>query len=465
MAKISLFKGRKIRKVFHNKEWWFVIADVVSVLADSSDPQQYIQKLKQRDPELCQGWVQIVLTLDLTTEGGRQKVNCATTEGIFRIIQSIPSPKAEPFKRWLARVGYERVQEIEDPELATKRTRLLYKLKGYPDDWIEKRMRGIAIREELTDEWQKRGADKSKDYEILTAEISKATFGVTPSQHKKIKGIKQQNLRDHMDDFELIFTMLGERSTTEIHRTEDSHGTLKLKKDAKAGGNIAGNARKALEKKIGRSVVSKKNYLGLSQKKLGFSFIELIVVIAILAIVVVIAMGDYGFAAKQARVQVASEELIAALEEARVNSQTSAGTAGGAAVQESGPRCWGVVVETDGEASTNGEQATFFGWGFSVETQSCVFDEVVLERAVSVDAQIQIDDIRKVEEVGSSSLGSVTVVFAPPSGDLVVYASLSEEPLGGVQQVEIDLSYDGSANEALQRTVKVVPATATFDML
>ena len=194
-------------------------------------------------------------------------MNCANTEGIFRIIQSIPSPKAEPFKRWLAKVGYERVQEIENPELATKRTRMLYKLKGYPDDWVEKRMNGIAIREELTDEWQKRGAREQKDYEILTAEISKATFGVTPSEYKKLKGLGRENLRDHMDDFELIFNMLGERATTEIHRTEDSKGVGKLKADAKAGGDISGGARKKLEERLGRSVVSKNNFLQKPEDK------------------------------------------------------------------------------------------------------------------------------------------------------------------------------------------------------
>ncbi len=180
--------------------------------------------MRRRDPELSKGWGQIATPPEINTTGGKQKVNCANTEGIFRIIQSIPSPKAEPFKCWLARVGYERVQEIEDPEVATKRTRMLYKLKGYSNDWIEKRMRGIVIREELTDEWKNRGAKEQKDYQILTAEISKATFGVTPSEYKKVKGLKRENLRDHMDDFELIFTMLGERSTTEIHRTENSKG-------------------------------------------------------------------------------------------------------------------------------------------------------------------------------------------------------------------------------------------------
>jgi hypothetical protein len=200
-------------------------------------------------------------------DGKMRETDCANTEGIFRIIQSIPSPKAEPFKRWLAKVGYERVQEIENPELATKRTRMLYGLKGYSDAWIEKRMRGIVIREELTDEWQKRGAQEKKDYEILTAEISKATFGITPSQYKKVKGLKRHNLRDHMDDFELIFTMLGERSTTEIHRLEDSQGVPKLKTDARRGGKVAEVARKALEKETGKPVVSKNNYLKKPENK------------------------------------------------------------------------------------------------------------------------------------------------------------------------------------------------------
>lgn len=265
-TKIALFKGREIRKTLHQNEWWFVVEDIVLALIDSSDPKQYIQRMKQRDPELTRGWVQIVHTLDVPTEGGKQKMLCANTESVFRIIQSIPSPKAEPFKRWLAKVGYERVQEIENPELATKRTRMLYKLKGYPEDWIEKRMRGIAIREELTDEWQQRGAKEQKDYEILTAEISKATFGVTPSEYKKMKGLQRENLRDHMDDFELIFSMLGERSTTEIHRQEKSEGVSKLQMDARRGGRIAGNARKELEKELGRPVVTKKNYLPKSRK-------------------------------------------------------------------------------------------------------------------------------------------------------------------------------------------------------
>ncbi|MCG2707330.1 MAG: Bro-N domain-containing protein, partial [Candidatus Omnitrophica bacterium] len=242
--------------------------DVIEVLTDSVNPRDYWFKMKIRVKEedgfqpstICR---QLKLS---APDGKMRETDCADTEGIFRIVQSVPSPKAEPFKRWLAKVGYERVQEIENPELATKRTRMLYKLKGYPDNWIEKRMRGIAIREELTDEWQKRGAQEKKDYEILTAEISKATFGITPSQYKKLKRLKRENLRDHMDDFELIFTMLGERSTTEIHRTEDSRGVPKLKSDAKAGGDIAGGARKQLEKRIKRPIVSRDNFLEQSRK-------------------------------------------------------------------------------------------------------------------------------------------------------------------------------------------------------
>lgn len=201
-TKIALFKGKEIRKTLHNDEWWFVITDVVAVLTESVNPAQYLKNIRNRDKELealfnpvDKGGVQIdpPLALPFPTAGGTQKMFCWNTEGIFRLIQSIPSPKAEPFKRWLAKVGFERVQEIENPELATKRTRMLYKLKGYSDDWIEKRMRGIAIREELTDQWQKRGAQEQKDYEILTAEISKATFGITPGQQQKFT--KQKILR------------------------------------------------------------------------------------------------------------------------------------------------------------------------------------------------------------------------------------------------------------------------------
>ena len=267
ITKIAIFRNRKIRKTIHKNEWWFVVEDVVLALIDSNDSKQYIQRMKLRDSELSKGWVQIVRTLAIETSGGKQKMNCANTEGIFRIIQSIPSPKAEPFKKWLARVGYERVQEIEDPELAQKRARALYKAKGYPEDWIERRMRSIAIREELTDQWQKHGVELAKEYEILTAEISKATFGVTPSDYKKIKGLKRQNLRDHMSDLELLFSQLGEAATTEITKTEHPKGFEKNKQVSKRGGKIAGDARSNLEKETGRKVITPKNYLPKKQSK------------------------------------------------------------------------------------------------------------------------------------------------------------------------------------------------------
>ncbi len=267
-TQIALFKGRQIRKTLQDSEWWFSVVDVCGALTDSPDAGAYWRKLKQRLTEEGSEVVTFCHGLKLPAPDGKMReTDCANTEGIFRIIQSIPSPKAEPFKRWLAKVGYERVREIENPELAARRTRMLYKLKGYSDEWIEMRMRGIVIRDELTDEWRKRGAAEEKDYEILTAEISKATFGVTPGEYKKLKGLKRQNLRDHMDDFELIFTMLGERSTTELHTTKNSKGLVELKSDAKTGGHVAAVARKELEKQLGRSVVSKKNYLKKPQNK------------------------------------------------------------------------------------------------------------------------------------------------------------------------------------------------------
>ena len=264
---IAVFRGKGIRKTIHSNEWWFVIADVVSVLTDSANPSGYIKDMRRRDKELSKGWGQIATPLLIETSGGNQKVNCANTEGVFRIVQSIPSPKAEPFKRWLAKVGYERVQEIEDPELATKRTRALYKAKGYSDDWIEKRMRGIAIREELTDEWKNREVRRETEYAILTAEIAKAAFGVTPGEHKKLKGLIRENLRDHMSDLELIFSMLGEAATTEITRVDDAKGFQESKRAAHKGGEVAGKARKDLEQKTRKKVVSPENYLDIPQKK------------------------------------------------------------------------------------------------------------------------------------------------------------------------------------------------------
>ena len=258
----AVFRGREVRKTIHNDEWWFSVADVVEVLTDTADVRQYVKKMRQRDPELSANWGTICTPLQiLAPDGKMRETNCANTEGIFRIIQSIPSPKAEPFKRWLAKVGYERIQEIEDPELATKRTRALYKAKGYPDDWIEKRMRGIAIREELTDEWCNRGVKADKEYSILTAEISKATFGMTPSEYLQFKGLTRQNLRDHMTDLELIFSMLGEAATTEIARNKDARGFDENKDAARRGGAVAGGARKKLEQESGKRVSTRQNYL------------------------------------------------------------------------------------------------------------------------------------------------------------------------------------------------------------
>ena len=271
-AHIALFQQKQVRQTIHNNEWWFVISDVITVLTDSPDPGDYLKKIRKRDPSLLdafKGRGQIVppLALEFHTPGGQQNLQCWNTEGIFRLIQSIPSPKAEPFKRWLARVGYERIQEIEDPELATKRSRALYKAKGYSDDWIEKRMRSIAIRDELTDEWKKRGVKEQREYAILTSEISAATFGLTPSQYAEFKRLKRENLRDHMTDLELIFSMLGEAATTEITRNRDVRGFPQNRKAARAGGAVAGNARRELETKSGRKVVTRENYLRLTQSE------------------------------------------------------------------------------------------------------------------------------------------------------------------------------------------------------
>jgi len=267
IPKIAVFKGKKIRKEIFNDEWYFSIVDVVEALTDSSNPRRYWSDLKSKlteDEGFNQLYEKIVQLKLMSADGKKYQTDTANTETIFRIIQSIPSPKAEPFKRWLAKVGYERIQEIEDPELGTKRTRALYKAKGYPDDWIEKRMRGIAIREELTNEWEKRGIKEQKDYAILTAEISEATFGVKPSEHKKLKHLKKENLRDHMTDLELIFSMLGEASTTEIAVQKDAQGFEENRDAARAGGQIAGNARKELEEKSGRKVVSSSNFKNIA---------------------------------------------------------------------------------------------------------------------------------------------------------------------------------------------------------
>jgi DNA-damage-inducible protein D len=258
-TKIAIFKGKEVRKTIHNSEWWFSVIDVVGVLTESERPRKYWNDLKKKLTE--EGYTEVsekIGQLKLKASDGKMRgTDCANTETLFRIIQSIPSPKTEPFKRWLAKVGYERVKEIEDPELASKRARAIYKSKGYSDEWIEHRMRGIAIREELTDEWDKRGVKVQSDYAILTAEISKAAFDMTPSEYKNFKGLKNQNLRDHMDDMELIFSILGEASTKEITRTNDAQGFHENKDAAYRGGKIAGDARRKLELESGKKVSKK----------------------------------------------------------------------------------------------------------------------------------------------------------------------------------------------------------------
>jgi DNA-damage-inducible protein D len=266
---IAVFRGKEVRKTIHKNEWWFSIIDVIEVLTGSDRPRKYWNDLKNR--LTSEGYIEVsdkIGQLKMAAPDGKMRLtDCANTETMFRIIQSIPSPKAEPFKRWLAKVGYERVQEIEDPELATKRTRALYKAKGYSDDWIEKRLRGIAIREELTDEWKNRDVKQEQEYAILTAEIAKAAFGVTPGEHKELKGLKRENLRDHMTNLELIFSMLGEAATTEITRVDDAQGFDESKTAARKGGEVAGTARKDLEKKTGKRVVSPENYLSEPESK------------------------------------------------------------------------------------------------------------------------------------------------------------------------------------------------------
>jgi len=261
---IKLFEDKRVRTNWSETEekLYFSVQDVVEILTETVDVKDYIKKMRKRDTELNLYWGTICPLVEMdAADGKKRKIQAADLKGIFRIIQSIPSPKAEPFKRWLAQVGSERIEEIENPEIATQRTRDLYKLKGYPDDWIEKRMRSIAIREELTDEWKNHEVKEKVEYSILTAEISKATFGLTPSEYKQVKGLKSQNLRDHFSDLELIFSMLGEASTTAIVRTQNPKGFIENKQTARQGGKIAGDARKALEQKTGETVISKENFL------------------------------------------------------------------------------------------------------------------------------------------------------------------------------------------------------------
>ena len=268
---LVVFQDKKIRRVWENDEWFFSVIDVVEALTESTDAKDYWYRLKKR--ELESGEIELsTFCRQLKLQSSDVKyysTDCANTKNMFRIIQSIPSPKAEPFKQWLAQVGYERVQEIENPELAQNRVKEYYELKGYPKDWIDKRLRGIAIRQELTDEWKNRDVKEETDFAILTNEISKATFGKTVQEYKEFKGLKKknQNLRDHMNDWELIFTMLGEKATTDITKSRDAQGFEQNKKAAKRGGQIAYNTRKELEQETGKPVISKNNFLNLTEKK------------------------------------------------------------------------------------------------------------------------------------------------------------------------------------------------------
>ncbi len=271
ITKIAIFRQKEIRKTIYKNVWWFSIIDVIEVLTGTDRSRKYWSDLKKK--LLHEGYAELsekIGQLKLKAQDGKiRETDCANTETLFRLIQSIPSPKAEPFKRWLAKVGYERIQEIEDPELAQKRARAIYKAKGYSDDWIERRMRGIAIHEELTDQWHKHGIGHPQEYQILTAEISKAAFGITPSRHKKIKGLKRENLRDHMNNLELLFLMLGEASTTEITKSEHPQGFQQNKSVSKRGGKIAGDARQKLEIETGKKVVTASNYLP-KKNELGY---------------------------------------------------------------------------------------------------------------------------------------------------------------------------------------------------
>lgn len=272
MSHLILFEDKQVRRVWDEEKqrWFFSIDDVVQALTDSVDVKGYIKKLRKRDTELDSYWGTNCPLVEMTAaDGKKRKIKAADAEGLFRIIQSIPSPKAEPFKRWLAKVGYERLEEIENPELATHRLREIYRQKGYSDEWIEKRMRGIAVRDELTEEWKKRGVKEQLEYAILTAEISKATFGMTPAEYKQFKSLdkSRDNLRDHMTDLELIFSMLGEASTTEIARKKDAQGFPENKQAAVAGGTIAGNARHELEEKSGTQVSVPENYKEIPEEK------------------------------------------------------------------------------------------------------------------------------------------------------------------------------------------------------
>jgi prophage antirepressor-like protein len=267
--KIALFQGKQIRKILYKGQWWFSIIDVIEVLVGGDRPRKYWNDLKKK--LLSEGYDQLsekIGQLKLKSSDGKYySTDCAETETLFRIIQSVPSPKVEPLKRWLARVGKERIDEIENPELAMQRMKEIYEKKGYPKDWIDKRMRGIAVRKSLTDEWDFRGAQTDLEYAILTNEIMKGTFDKTVDEYKQFKNLSRENLRDHMNDIELILTMLGEATTTKLHQDRDSIGFNSLQTDAKDGGAVAGRTRKDIEDQSKKKVVSPENYLDQNGKR------------------------------------------------------------------------------------------------------------------------------------------------------------------------------------------------------
>ncbi len=269
ITSIALFQEKTVRRVWHNEQWYFSVIDIIAILTDSSRPRKYWSDLKVK--LISEGYIEVsekIGQLKMQAPDGKlRETDAADSQTLLRIIQSIPSPKAEPFKRWLAEVGQQRLEEIENPELAMERMKTLYEAKGYPQDWIEKRMRGIAIRNELTDEWDQRGAQEGIEYAILTNEIAHATFGLNIQDHKALKSLKSENLRDHMTDLELILTMLGEATSTALHRERDSQGFPDLKTDARDAGQIAGHTRKEIEEATGAPVVSPENYLDLSRRK------------------------------------------------------------------------------------------------------------------------------------------------------------------------------------------------------
>jgi hypothetical protein len=268
LIRVAVFEGKHIRKILHEGEWWFAVIDIVEVLTGSSIPKRYWSDLKRKLAKegYFELYEKIVQLKFVAADGKYYSTDCADTETMFRIIQSVPSPKVEPLKRWLAKVGKERIDEIENPELSMERMKYLYEKKGYPKDWIDKQVRGIAVRQDLTDEWQNRGAGTSLEYAILTNEIMQGAFDLKVEDYKQVKGLERENLRDHMTDIELILTMLAEATTTKLHRDRDSQGFEPLKKDAQEGGAVAGSTRRDIEKRSGKPVVTGENLKELAGK-------------------------------------------------------------------------------------------------------------------------------------------------------------------------------------------------------